>query len=305
MLMQNVSSLFQRVVFEIKELIKETKEDASDAADSVLDFTSDVVSEKMTEFQQRRQQRMSIAGVDDSLLSAMTQLAWERDIDLGKGHGREEDIEEEVGKMEDVSTGKVLFVNSSHVGESSTDDMVLVMGGREFEVENIEKVPQEVKLVVENIEEVPQEVKLVVENIEEVPQEVKLVVENIEKVPQAETLVLENLEELSPRDKSTAEDMKAVPMYESGITPLHVDKHKSAKDDDNLAMKPPSSGSSEYKGGEKPPKKKRKKKRSKRTSPIPKDDHFDANGEAAELPRFSSPSSASSTTHLLQATDDT
>ena len=290
MLMQNVSSLFQRVVFEIKELIKETKEDASDAADSVLDFTSDVVSEKMTEFQQRRQQRMSIAGVDDSLLSAMTQLAWERDIDLGKGHGRGEDIEEEVGKMEDVSTGKVLFVNSSHVGESSTDDAVVLDTPGVTRGENIEKVPQEVKLVLENIEKVPQEVKLVLENIE--------------KVPQAETLVLENLDELSPRDKLTAEDMKAVPMYESGITPPHVDKHRSAKDDDSLATKPPSSSSSEYKGGEKPQKKKRKK-RSKRTSPIPKDDYFEASGEAAELPRFSSPSSASSTTHLLQATDDT
>ena len=278
------SSFFQRVVFEIKELIKETKEDTSDAAESVLDFTSDAVSEKMTEFQQRRQRRMSVAGVDDSLLSAMTQLAWERDIDFGKGHGREDDIaEDEEGRMEDVSAGEVVFANLSHVKEFSTDDALQVL----------------------DTPGVPQGDNLVVENMEKVPQEVNLVVENTEKVPRAETLVLENLDEVSPRDKLTAEETKEVPMYESGITTLYVDKDRSAKGDESLATKPPSSGSSEYKGGEKQQKKKRKKKKSKRTSSIPKDDHFEASREAAELPRFSSPSSASSTTHLLQATDET
>ena len=79
--------MFQRVANEIKDLIKETTPDGKGDG---LDLTSDNVTEKVA--QNRRKQLTETGTSDetggvtcDGLLSAMTQLAWERDIDLGAG----------------------------------------------------------------------------------------------------------------------------------------------------------------------------------------------------------------------------
>lgn len=128
------------MVYEIKELIKETKDDTTDP---VRDLMSDALSEKVTQYQQRRRQVSNMTGTEDSLMSAMTQLAWiEKDIDLGEGRSslRQEDIPEEEMKMENVSREeKVVFVNMGFVGESSTDDVAPLAGT--LVVENVDEVP--------------------------------------------------------------------------------------------------------------------------------------------------------------------
>ena len=84
---------FQRLVSEIKSLIKEQKREGKTGA---IDLSNKDISEKLTDRQLQKKksnllgERMSFMeaeddGTADGLISAMTQLAWEKDIDLTKG----------------------------------------------------------------------------------------------------------------------------------------------------------------------------------------------------------------------------
>ena len=76
--------MLQKVVSEVKALIKEVKQEGRDP--NAIDLTSNDVAQKL----QKRRSNLGAIKIDDSgpsadnLLSAMNQLAWERDLDLEK-----------------------------------------------------------------------------------------------------------------------------------------------------------------------------------------------------------------------------
>ena len=246
-------------MFEIKELIKDSKDDPGVA----LHMTSD----KASAYQQRRRQSTVPSADNSQLLSAMTQLAWEKDIDLATGCSslRHQPIpEQQEGKPE--GTKEVSFVNLAYVGESSTDPPT---------------------------EEVPQTEHLVVEDMEDVPQTEHLVVENMEDAPQVEGLKVEAMKTATTGVAASAEISKQRPASDS------VAGRRPSGQSSRVE------GEQQKKKRRRKRRSSKKNVMADSTKDGTDPDHSDTSGQAAELTHLSPPSSSSSLTCLLRTPQDT
>ena len=227
-----------------------------------------MTSDKVNVYQQRRRQSNVPSADNSQILSAMTQLAWEKDIDLATGCSslRHQPIPEEHDVKPEGS--KVSFVNLAYVGESSTDPPLT--------------------------EEVPQTEHLVVENMEDVPQTEHLVVENIEDTPQVEGL--------------TAEAMKTAATGVSGSAEIGAQRPGSYDNVAGRSPSGQSSRVGAEQQKKKRRRKRRSSKKNvmaDSTKDGTDQDHSDTSEQAAELPHLSPPSSSSSLTCLLKTPEDT
>ena len=198
----------------------------------------------------------------------MTQLAWEKDIDLATGCSslRHQPIPEEQDGKPEGSKG-VSFVNLAFVGESSTDPPTT--------------------------EVVPQTEHLVVEDMEDVPQTEHLMGENMEDTPQVEGL--------------TVEAMKTTATGASGSAEIGKQRSASGDSVAGRRSSGQGRGEGEQQKKKRRRKRRSSKKNvlADTTKDGTDQDHSDTSGQAAESTHLSPPSSSTSLTCLLKTTEDT